>query len=161
LITLSKELASIQIPQIADDTKHGNCNSTGYIPKQNRFTGLSFNILTGGDDLRGDSSAMVKVNFSDGPQNFSLKAQSDPGWPNNSDNVKSFPIPGRALKLEELGTMIITLTSHNSWSETDDNWNIQSIDVTATGSEGSACVFKASGKGTQPSPSRFFFGNRI
>jgi hypothetical protein len=43
--------------------------------------------------------------------------------------------------------MTITLTSHNHFPETDDNWNVQSVEVTVekNGSKGSNCLFKGSG----------------
>lgn len=144
LITL-KDFGSIQIPQVADNTQGGDCNTTGYIPIQKKFDQISFNIVTGADDLRGDSSATASISFPEGPQVFKLKSQSDAGWPNNSDHVKTFTITGPSLPIGLFGPVIITLTSHNGFAETDDNWNLRSIEITATGSGGSGCVLKESG----------------
>jgi hypothetical protein len=121
------------------------------------FNQITFDIGTGGDDLRGDSSATVSVDLPGGAQTFTLKAQSDPGWGNNSDNVRSFTIAGGARPLSAFGPMKITLTSHNSIFETDDNWNIQYVVVTVSGSSGSAVIFSQAGNplsrltGSQPS----------
>ena len=78
------------------------------------FNQITFNITTGGDDLRHDSSATASVVFPNGTQTFTLKAQSDPGWPNNSNHVKTFTIAGPAQPLSDFGPITITLTSHNS-----------------------------------------------
>jgi hypothetical protein len=109
------------------------------------ITQITFNIGTGGDDLRGDSSATASVILPGGTQTFTLKAQSDPGWGNNSDHVKTFNIAGPPQPLSAFGPTTITLTSHNSFTETDDNWNIQSVAVTVDGPSGSAVVFNQSG----------------
>ncbi len=98
---------------------------------------ITFNITTGGDDLRGDSSATATVNLPGGPQGFTLKNQGDGSWDNNSNNVRNFPIGGGAQPLSAFGQVSITLTSHNGFFETDDNWNIQSVVVTLSGPSGS------------------------
>ncbi len=114
------------------------------VPPTATFSQIVFNIVTGGDDLRGDSSATASVNLPGGAQTFTLKAQSDGGWENNSDHVKSFAI-SPPQPLAAFGPITITLTSHNSFPETDDNWNIQNVDVTATGPSGQACVLNQGG----------------
>jgi len=135
-----------QIPGAADNTQGGACSATGYISSTlERFNQIAFNIATGGDDLRGDSSATASICFPDGAQTFTLKSQSDAGWSNNSDHVKTFPIAGSAPSLSLFGSITITLTSHNGFTEADDNWNVQSVDVTAKGSSGSSCVLKQNG----------------
>jgi len=138
---------SVQIPGAADNTQGGLCNTTGYIPTQKRFNQISFDITTGGDDLRGDSSATASVHLPDGTQTFTLKSESDPGWSENSDHGKTFTIAGQALPLALFGEMTITLTSHNHFPETDDNWNVQKVDVKVQkkGSSGSSCLFKGNG----------------
>jgi hypothetical protein len=121
------------------------------------FNQITFNIGTGDDDLRGDSSATASIVFPSGTQTFILKAQSDPGWANNSETVKTFTIAGQAQPLSAFGAITITLTSHNSFGETDDNWNIQSINIIVNGSSGSQSLFNKTGNplsrltGNQPS----------
>src|SRR5208282_5088412 len=117
---------------------------TQYAAPLAKFNQITFNIGTGGDDLRGDSSATASVVLPGGAQTFTLKAQSDPGWGNNSDHVKTFNIAGPAQPLSAFGKVTITLTSHNSFPETDDNWNIQSVDITVNGSSGSATLLNKS-----------------
>lgn len=117
----------------------------GPTPPQATFTGIIFDIDTGGDDLRGNSSATATIALPAGPQTFTLKAQSDDSWPNNSDNVRSYTLAGPALPFEAFGDVTVTLTSHDSWFETPDNWNIQSITVTLTGQSGSATLMEKNG----------------
>jgi hypothetical protein len=109
------------------------------------FDEITFNIETGGDDLRGDSSATATVSLPGGNQTFTLKSRNDPGWGNNSDHVKSFTLAGTPQPLTGFGDITITLTSHNGFLETDDNWNIQSVLVTLNGSAGSTTLLSKSG----------------
>jgi hypothetical protein len=118
---------------------------TPYAPPTAKFNQITFNIGTGGDDLRGDSSATASVVLPGGTQTFTLKAESDPGWSNNSSHSKTFTIAGAAQPLSAFGDIKITLTSHNGFLETDDNWNIQSASITANGPNGSACLYNRSG----------------
>jgi hypothetical protein len=114
-------------------------------PQTPTFNQITFNIGTGGDDLRGDSSAVANVVVNGQTQTFTLKAQSDGGWGNNSDHVKTFNISGPPQPRSAFGPIKIILTSHNSFFETDDNWNIQSVNISLNGSSGSACLLKQSG----------------
>jgi hypothetical protein len=59
--------------------------------------------------------------------------------------MKTFSIAGPALPLLAFGAITITLTSHNSWPETDDNWNIQTVGITLKGSRAPACLYKHGG----------------
>ena len=117
----------------------------GPTPAATTFNQITFNILTGGDDLRGDSSATATVKIGGGSQTFTLKAQSDSGWGNNSDHVKTFTIAGPAQPPSAFGNVTFTLTSHNSFPETDDNWNIQSVTITLNGPGGSTTLLTRSG----------------
>jgi hypothetical protein len=108
------------------------------------FNQVTFNIVTGGDDLRGDSSATATVALPGGAQTFTLKAQNDSGWGNNSDHVKSFNLP-TAQPLSAFGDIDIRLTSHNGFLETDDNWNIQAVTVTLNSPQGSTTLLAKSG----------------
>jgi hypothetical protein len=114
-------------------------------PPVETFNEITFNIETGGDDLRGDSSATAMVALPGGNQTFTLKAQNDSGWGNNTDHVKAFTLSGTPQPLTNFGNIVITLTSHNGFLETDDNWNIQSVLVTLSGGSGSATLLSKSG----------------
>lgn len=122
-----------------------------------RFSEITFDIGTGGDDLRGDSSATVTVALPNGPQTFTLKSQHDPSWGNNSDHVKSFQLAGAPQPASAFGDITIRLTSHDGIFETSDNWNIQSVNVTLNGSGTPTTLMEKSGDplarltGSQPS----------
>jgi hypothetical protein len=90
---------------------------------------LQFDILTGDDDLRADSTATVSVLVNGAPVSFQLKSGDDHSWDNNTEHVKTFELP-TTVPLSALSNVTITLQSHNSFPETDDNWNIQSVRVT-------------------------------
>jgi hypothetical protein len=108
------------------------------------FNQVTYTIVTGGDDLRGDSSATTNLGVAGKSLPFTLKAQSDPGWGENSTHTKAFAV-SPAQPLTAFSNLSVTLTSHDSWTETQDNWNIESINVKLTGPGGQACLVNLSG----------------
>jgi hypothetical protein len=95
---------------------------------------IEYTIGTGGDDLRGDSSATSALEASGGSafQNVNLKTQSQgDSWENGSTEVRVFQLnqPQPVQQPSDLGNVAVTLTSHDSGLETPDNWNIQTLDV--------------------------------
>jgi hypothetical protein len=116
-------------------------------PPMATFDTIFFNVVTGGDDLRGDSSATATVNIAgQAPQVLTLKSQSDASWDNNSTHTRMFTLAS-AQQLSAFVNVTVTLTSHNGFIETDDNWNIQTINVTlsSSGGGGTACLFSGAG----------------
>lgn len=90
---------------------------------------IELTIPTGGDDLRGDSSATSSF-INNTPATFqtvTLKSQSQPGWGNNTTHVRVFQF-NQTLP-PALADVAVTLTSHDSTFESQDNWNIQGMDV--------------------------------
>lgn len=55
-------------------------------------------------------------------------AQNQPGWTNNTTHTLSFAL-NPPLSAPAIGGIAITLTSHNSFPETDDNWDVQGVVV--------------------------------
>ena len=94
------------------------------------FNQIQFTIGTGGDDLRGDSSATATLQAANGAtlQVITLKGQSSPGWPNNSSQVITAPL-NTALTPAQIAHIVINLASHDGFAETDDNWNVNSVNV--------------------------------
>jgi microsomal dipeptidase-like Zn-dependent dipeptidase len=113
---------------------------------QVEYDKLVFQIATGNDDLRGDSSATAMLESPNGTvlQKFTLKAQNAAGWNNNTSHTVSIDLKP-ARKGCEMGHIAITLTSHNSWPETGDNWNVQGLDIQAEGSGHKMQLLKTSG----------------
>jgi hypothetical protein len=114
-------------------------------PPPQTFRSITFNVTTGGDDLRGDSDAKAVAHYKQGTtEPFELKGEGGGSWGNNSNHVvtRNLLVPRPA---SDFATIDVTLTSHNHVFETDDNWNIQDIAVSVTGPNGSACLFKGSG----------------
>jgi len=109
---------------------------------------IEYNIGTGGDDLRGDSSATSALESRTGTafQNVTLKTQSQPGWDNNSTHVRVFQFnqPQSPPTPSDLGLLAVTLTSHDSGFETQDNWNIQNLNVKLRNPNGSIICNPAS-----------------
>jgi hypothetical protein len=123
------------------------------------FDTITFVIGTGGDDLRGDSSATatlfspgsttvfgITIPFGPSFQTVTLKAQNAAGFPNNSSRTLSFPL-NNPMPLSAIAALSITLTSHDGFGETDDNWNIQSASISLSNSTTgqSACFANALG----------------
>jgi hypothetical protein len=107
---------------------------------------IQFSIGTGSDDLRGDSSANAALQKSGGStfETAPLKTQSASGWGNNSGHIA---VDGfNQSSQTALGQVAITLTSHDSIGESDDNWNIQNMTVSVlTPSGGILCKQSFSG----------------
>jgi hypothetical protein len=95
------------------------------------FNQIHFVVRTGNDDLRGDSSATAILRSIDGSaaQTVTLKKQTDPGWGNNTTSDMTFDL-NAPRNPAQVGVIVITLTSHNSSTESDDNWNIQGVEAT-------------------------------
>lgn len=108
---------------------------------------IDFEIETGGDDLRGDSSAAATLLSPNGTplQVITLKTEHEGAWGNNSKHAITSPLnPPR--RPETIGHVEITLTSHNSRTETDDNWNVQSV-IVAVSNNGNNTIPLVSGSG--------------
>jgi hypothetical protein len=97
---------------------------------------IELSIGTGGDDLRGDSSATAALQTSSRGifETVTLKTESEPSWDNNTGHIVVFNY--NATSASDLSNVAVTLTSHNSLLETDDNWNIQNITITVLGANG-------------------------
>lgn len=126
---------------------------------------IEYTFGTGGDDLRGDSSATSAMETSSGTgfQTVTLKPQSQPEWPNNSTHVRVFQFnqPQPPLVPSDLGNVAVTLTSHDSGVEGPDNWNIQNLGLKLRNPNGSIiCSPSLSGNPlarlTQQAPTAIF-----
>jgi len=91
---------------------------------------IQLSIGTGGDDLRGDSSATAALQGPGGAsfETVTLKTQGQASWGNNSGHIVVAPF--NQASQTALGQVAITLTSHDSFPETPDNWNIQNLTAT-------------------------------
>jgi microsomal dipeptidase-like Zn-dependent dipeptidase len=97
------------------------------------FNGIQFTVKTGGDDLRGDSTASVTLESPNGMtlQQLTLHAKDSGSWDNNTTHTVSLELkPPR--KPCDIGHIAITMTSHNGFGETNDNWNVENVNITLT-----------------------------
>jgi microsomal dipeptidase-like Zn-dependent dipeptidase len=94
------------------------------------FTRIQFTIGTGGDDLRGDSTADATLMSPNGTvlQIVPLKTRKQGGWGNTTTHVVSANLTLPRL-ISDIGHIVITLQSHNGFLETNDNWNVQRVFV--------------------------------
>jgi hypothetical protein len=95
------------------------------------FSELELTIATGGDDLRDDSEAQAQL-FLRGNgapfQTVELKAQGAPTWFGGSVHTLIVPL-NMPVAPEDLGAIAVSLIEHDNFPETDDNWNIELMDV--------------------------------
>jgi hypothetical protein len=96
-----------------------------------QVTRLKLEVRTGGDDLRGGHDNLnVQVNFADGRTQMSANVNNGAHWANNTTNYIDIlldrPVP--VSQIRSL-TLITTFTGGMG----GDNWNMDSLKVTATG----------------------------
>lgn len=95
---------------------------------------IRFIIGTGGDNLRGDSTATADVFLKNGGQfTVTLKAKDAGSWDNGSiHGPLDFSIPSTVTlptPTDALSGVRINLIQGGSFPETDDNWDINSLQV--------------------------------
>ena len=105
---------------------------------------LEITIGTGGDDLRGDSSATAYILTvkGEGTEEYStlLKTETDPSWDNDTTHgpiVWNLP-PG--ITDSAISRFGIRMQSHESGVETPDNWDINSVIVSYPDGKGGQAV---------------------
>jgi hypothetical protein len=101
-----------------------------FVSYVNNYTGpfIEHVIVTGNDDLRGDSEADGLLQTLNGSSTGVFrKAPGEPGWGGNSTHVRvgSSNLPLQSAAASE----IISLHSHPTWPEGNDRWLVQSIDM--------------------------------
>ena len=87
---------------------------------------IQFVIATAGNDLLVDSSATATLQGPDAStiQTIMLKSQGDPAWNSGTTQVVSAPLANPGANI---GSILITLTSHNSLQLP---WDVQSVNIT-------------------------------
>ncbi len=105
---------------------------------------LEITLVTGGDDLRGDSSATAYIIAVEngGTKEYStiLKTETDASWDNDTTHgpiVWNMP-PG--ITDQDVSRFGIRMESHESGTETSDNWDINSVVVTYPDGKGGQSV---------------------
>jgi hypothetical protein len=108
-------------------------NATPLPPPPATVNTLDFTITTGADNLRQDSQATVDL-FLKGAstpfQTIQLKASGDPEWANNSVHDLALSLSS-AQAPSQIDHLVVNLIEHDAFIETDDNWNIEGINVMA------------------------------
>jgi microsomal dipeptidase-like Zn-dependent dipeptidase len=97
------------------------------------YNTVDFTIKTGSDDLRGDSSVHVLFKSPNGNvvDEGELHPKDSAHWDNNSQNEVQLSLKTPRTPCQ-LAHVWLTLTSHKSMTETDDNWNVESINIMAS-----------------------------
>jgi hypothetical protein len=108
-------------------------NLTPTVPLE--FHQIRFIVGTGDDNLRGDSTATANVFLKDGEQfTVTLKAKDAGSWDNGTvHGPLDFDIPSTVTMLptpsQALSAVQINLIQGGSFPETDDNWDITTLQV--------------------------------
>lgn len=126
------------------------CTATGS-PAPAQPAQAQFIISTGSDTIRGDSSAQVRVfgtNAQGGPdESVPPFLQSNLSSGGQSGDVFDviLPVPAGAPP-PSTWQVVLTLSSHNSFIETDDHWDVGGINVMTWGAnQPEQCVLLATG----------------
>jgi kumamolisin len=114
-----------------------------------KITRIDFQIDTGDDDARGDSTVSASVRAPGSAHRtiefFTLKAKDAGSWDNYTRHTVSCHLK-KPISETDLGDLVITLSQGGSGFETDDNWNLQRILVkVVTSDETSKTVINLSG----------------
>jgi hypothetical protein len=95
---------------------------------------IEFIIATGGDDLRGDSEGQAKVFFTGGgSMTVELKGSNNGSFDNNTVHVVTASLPAGHAPIDHVD---VSLIEHDGFIETDDNWNIEGMNIETIGSDG-------------------------
>jgi hypothetical protein len=127
-----------------------------YLPAQRKgeimtpVPNLEVTVITGGDDLRDDSSATAWIMVIEGNESREystlLKSETEPGWGNDTTHgpiAWNLP-PG--IDSSSISRFGIRMQSHEGATETSDNWNVNSVVVTyPDGSGGQAVLVEQAG----------------
>ena len=99
-------------------------------PPKTRFSSIKFIIMTGGDDCRDNSAATATLHSPDGTtlDTFTLKRKDAGSWDNYSMHELTFAL-SHPISESQFGDLTISLIQGGSWPETEDNWNIETLDV--------------------------------
>ncbi len=96
-----------------------------------QVTQLLLRFQTGSDDLRGGNDNLnIDVHFADGTTQSMLNVNRSARWPDNTANTAAIVL-NRAVSPAELKSL--TLTTTFSGGTNGDNWNMNSLTVTAAG----------------------------
>jgi hypothetical protein len=96
-----------------------------------QVTQLLLRFQTGSDDLRGGNDNLnIDVHFADGTIQSMLNVNRSARWPDNTANTAAIVL-NRAVSPAELKSL--TLTTTFSGGTNGDNWNMNSLTVTAAG----------------------------
>jgi hypothetical protein len=98
------------------------------------ITNLDITVGTGEDNLREDSSATAWILVIEGKETKEystvIKTETDPEWTNHSTHGPiGWNVPP-GINNENISRFGIRMQSHESVTETSDNWNINTVQVT-------------------------------
>jgi hypothetical protein len=124
-------------------------------PPRPTFQFIVFDIVTGGDDLRSDSTAQANLQYQDGTsQTCALKNLDDDTWGNNSGHADiscqlNKPRTFADLKLAHIQIQMFDCLFHTGCHEFEqpDNWNIRSVQIVLrnTTDLNNTCLYNISG----------------
>jgi hypothetical protein len=120
-------------------------------PPATTYQVIVFDIFTGGDDLRTDSSASVFLQFHDGTsQECPLKNRDDDSWNNDTEHsdISCGLNVARSYDDLKLAHLLIDLNFHSGFGESPDNWDIRRVRVTVKNQndQNNACLYDVSGE---------------
>lgn len=114
------------------------------------ISSLAITVEVGGDDLREDSSATAWILVIEGKETKEystvLKAETDKKWDEHTTHGPIGWNVGPGINNDNISRFGIRMQSHESGTETSDNWNIDRVTVTyADGAGGNAVLVDQSG----------------
>lgn len=101
-------------------------------PAAGQVSQLNFEIRTGGDDLRGGNDNLnIQVHFADGRTQLETNVNRAAKWDNNSTHSITISL-NRPVAPDQIRS--VTLITTSTGGSGGDNWNMDSLRITAVGS---------------------------
>ncbi len=90
---------------------------------------LLITAVTGGDDLRKGSTAVLHINYCNGTTATATLNNGQQGWSNNATHTITYPLPA-GTALEDISEFRLQFTSGKSGPfDGTDNWNVDKITI--------------------------------
>lgn len=131
LVVLTSAGCAVQAgggPQLGPDGVENTGTAASALSPSDPVAAVAVNFLTGGDDKRSDSVVTFQLTVNGVTSTFQTDGQGVE-WANNTWSGYFYAtLPANTVN-GNISNLKVNLAEHNSFIETDDNWNMQEISI--------------------------------